>query len=109
MKQYQPEAPSGKGEMEKEIQKEGQQSPPKKRQRTIFEFAGMRIQDKPDRPSQIEAMETSGEHMESNITDGDKIARTAQQLEPSTPKMHTEEDMLCQDSPAPDKVQPTKQ
>ena len=78
VKQYQPEVPSGKGEMEKEIQKEGQQSPPKKRQRTIFEFAGMRIQDRSDRPSQIEALETSGEHMESNTTDSDKIARTDQ-------------------------------
>ena len=109
MKQRQPEVPSGKGEAEKEMPKEGQQSHQKTRQRTIFEFAGMRNQDRFDGPRQNEAKETLGEQMDSNPMGSGKMARIDQQSGTSTPKPHMEEVIPCQDSPAPDREQSTKQ
>ena len=105
-KQNQPETSGKKTEQEKEMPKPEQQSQPRKRQRTIFDYAGMRGKDGQGTVHQQKERPQPGEVMESNPIDSDQTqnkARTDQQMGPTTLSSSVEESPQRQDGVTPDK------
>ena len=105
IKQKQPEASGKKREQEKETLKPELQSQPKKRQRTIFDYAGMRGKDCQGTVHQQKERSIPEEVIENNQLDSDPMQnkmRTEQQSGLTTLSSSAEEGLQCQDSGIPD-------
>ena len=90
----------------------GQQSQQKKRQRTIFDFAGMRSRDSYGASRQHTEKKTPGEMIENNPTDTEKkekMVRTEGQLGSPQPNTNMKEDQQRHTSPTPDTEKTKKQ
>ena len=111
-KQNQQGTSGKKREQEKEMPKPEQQNQPRKRQRTIFDFAGMRTKDGQGTVHQQKEKPTPGEVMECNPTDSDQMqnkARTEQQMGPMALSSSAEENPQSQHGGTPDKEKANNQ
>ena len=111
-KQNQQGTSGKKREQEKEMPKPEQQNQPRKRQRTIFDYAGMRAKDGQGTVHQQKEKPTPGEVMECNPTDSDQMqnkARTEQQMGPMALSSNAEENPQSQHGGTPDKEKANNQ